>query len=98
MYFQGALMTAITVEHDVSPAKLETMGVDSWPIWRKEVSRFPWSYEQDEVCYLLEGRAIVRPANGEAVTIERGDLVHFPAGLSCTWEILQDVEKHYLLK
>jgi uncharacterized cupin superfamily protein len=24
-----------------------------------------------------------------------GDLVIFPAGLSCTWEIREDVEKHY---
>jgi len=25
----------------------------------------------------------------------RGDLITFPRGLSCTWEILEPVEKHY---
>ena len=91
-------MSEINIEHDVSPAKLEAMGVDGWPIWQKEASSFPWHYEQNEVCYLLEGKAIVRPETGETVEIGRGDLVHFPAGLSCTWEIIEDVEKHYLLK
>ena len=26
---------------------------------------------------------------------KRGDLITFPAGMSCTWEIHEDVEKHY---
>ncbi|MEW8131172.1 MAG: cupin domain-containing protein, partial [Candidatus Thiodiazotropha endolucinida] len=25
----------------------------------------------------------------------RGDLITFPAGMKCTWEITKDVEKHY---
>lgn len=91
-------MSEITIEHDVSPAKLDAMNVDAWPVWEKEVSTFPWSYEQEEMCYLLEGKAIVAPEGGEPVTIQRGDLVCFPAGLFCTWEITEAVEKHYLLK
>ena len=31
----------------------------------------------------------------EPQEFKRGDLIIFPAGLSCTWEILKDVEKHY---
>jgi uncharacterized cupin superfamily protein len=91
-------MPTITIEHHVAPAKLETMGVDIWPIWEKEVSTFPWHYDQDEICYLLEGRAVVTPASGAPVIIQRGDLVRFPAGLSCTWEITDAVRKHYLFK
>lgn len=91
-------MAEITIEHGVSPAKLDAMDVDVWPIWEKEVSIFPWTYDQEEVCYLLEGEAIVTPENGNPITIQRGDLVCFPAGLSCTWEITEAVEKHYLLK
>ena len=85
----------ILVEHNASPAKLDVMGVFDWPIWQKEVSTFPWKYDQQETCYLLDGEVIVTPEGGEPVKISRGDLVTFPAGMSCTWEILQDVRKHY---
>ncbi|MDX2216553.1 MAG: cupin domain-containing protein [Oculatellaceae cyanobacterium bins.114] len=37
----------------------------------------------------------VTPQDGEPVQLGKGDLVTFPAGMSCTWTILQAVEKHY---
>lgn len=74
---------------------LERLGVSSWPIWTKEVSTFPWSYDSEETCYLLEGDVIVTPSGGSPVHIAAGDLVTFPAGMSCTWEIRQPVRKHY---
>jgi len=89
------MSAGITIEHNPSPAKLDVMGVYDWPIWTKEVSSFPWQYDKQEKCYLLEGDVIVTPDGGEPVHIQEGDLVTFPAGLSCTWEIREDVEKHY---
>jgi len=47
------------------------------------------------VCYFLRGKEIVTPDGGDPLELGRGDLVTFPAGMSCTWEILEDVEKHY---
>ena len=91
-------MQQIHVEHHTSPVKLEAMGVDGWPIWEKEVSRFDWHYEREEICYILEGEAIVTPDGGEPVTISRGDIVHFPAGMFCVWEITAPIEKHYTFK
>ena len=89
----------ITIEHNVSPAKLDAMHVDSWATWQKGVSTFDWHYDTDETCYILEGEAIVTPRDGQPVTIQRGDLVTFPAGLSCTWQITEDdMEKHYIFK
>lgn len=88
-------MSAIQVEHNPAPAKLEVMGVYGWPIWEKEISRFPWAYDSKETCYLLEGEVTVTPDGGDPVEIKRGDLVIFPAGLSCTWEIRAPVRKHY---
>ncbi len=88
-------MGQITVEHNPSPAKLEVMGVYDWPIWAKEASTFPWTYDTKETCYFLEGDVIVTPEGGEPVRMGAGDLVIFPAGLSCTWEIREPVEKHY---
>jgi hypothetical protein len=67
----------------------------SWPIWEKEISRFDWHYDQTEECYLLEGKAVVETNDGEKVQFGKGDFVKFPEGLSCVWEILEPVKKHY---
>jgi len=88
-------MNEILCEHRPSPAKLEVLGVYDWPIWRKEASTFPWHYDRKETCYFLKGRVIVTPEGGEPMEFRRGALVTFPAGLSCTWEIVEPVEKHY---
>jgi uncharacterized cupin superfamily protein len=52
-------------------------------------------YDSQETCYFLEGNVIVTPDGRQPVQISKGDLVTFPAGMSCTWEITQDVKKHY---
>lgn len=88
-------MLPILCERKPSPAKLEVLGVYDWPVWKKEVSRFPWSFSEAETCYILRGRAIITPEQGEPVEIQRGDLVSFPAGLNCSWDILEAIEKHY---
>lgn len=85
----------IQVERQPSPEQLEQWGVSRWPIWTKDASEFPWTYDEQETCYFLEGEVIVTPDGGEAVSMGVGDLVTFPAGMSCTWKILKDVKKHY---
>ena len=85
----------ILLERNPSPMKLEVMGVYDWPIWRKEASRFAWTYQQQETCYILRGRFTVTPEGGESQHFQRGDLITFPQGMQCTWEITEDVEKHY---
>ena len=75
--------------------ELKGQGVFDWPIWEKEVSRFDWSYDSDETCYLLQGQVEVTTADGQRVRFGAGDLVRFPAGLSCTWEISVPVKKHF---
>ena len=77
------------------PADLEREGVFDWPTWEKEVSRFDWHYDEDETCYLLEGQVAVTTPDGRSVTFGAGDMVHFPAGLSCVWDISAPVKKHY---
>ena len=85
----------ITIEHLPAQEKLEAEGVMQWPIWSCEASSFPWRYDQTERCYLLEGEVTVTPEHGAAVHFGAGDLVTFPAGLSCHWEIHRAVRKHY---
>lgn len=87
----------ILCEHRPSEMKLDIMGVFDWPIWKKGIGEWPWKYDRRETCYFLRGRVEVE-VNGETQTFGRGDLVIFPVGLSCTWRILEPVEKHYLLE
>ena len=75
--------------------ELKENGVFDWPIWEKEVSRFDWYYDVDETCYLLEGQVKVTLHNGESVEFGAGDMVHFPEGLSCEWDISVPVKKHF---
>ncbi|MBL7073595.1 MAG: cupin domain-containing protein [Candidatus Omnitrophica bacterium] len=75
--------------------KLEELNVDSWPIWEKETSKFEWSYDEKETCYILEGNATVCPEDGEFASFGAGDIVVFPAGMKCTWEITVPIRKRY---
>lgn len=88
-------MSKITVEHNPDPVTLAKLGVASWPTWSKEVSSFPWTYSDKETAYVLEGQVTVTPDGGEPVSFGKGDLVVFPAGMSCTWEVKQPLRKHY---
>jgi uncharacterized cupin superfamily protein len=88
-------MSEIKVERKPPKDRLDALEVKSWPIWTKEVSEFPWSYDSSETCYLLEGEVVVTPDGGEPVTITAGDLVTFPRGMSCRWDVRSPVRKHY---
>jgi len=88
-------MKEIKVEKQPSETRLQELGVKSWPTWTKEVSEFPWEYDSEETCYILEGEVIVTPEGGQPVKIKAGDLVTFPEGMKCVWKILKDIRKHY---
>ena len=88
-------MSQIVVVRNAPREKIVALNAESWPIWTKEVSKFPWSYDEPETCYFLEGEVTVTPDAGEPVTVGKGDLVTFPSGMSCTWDIKKPVRKHY---
>lgn len=75
--------------------KRRQLNIHSWPIWTKECSRFDWHYDETEACYILEGRVLVSTPEGEKIELGAGDYVIFPKGLSCTWEVLEPIKKHY---
>ena len=81
--------------HNPDRAKLTKLGVSGWPTWSKEVSKFPWTYGDPETANVLEGVVTVTPEGGEPVAFGAGDLVTFPAGMSCIWEIRKPFCKHY---
>jgi uncharacterized cupin superfamily protein len=88
-------MHPIKIEREPPEERLRELGVREWPVWTKKISSFPWSYDAAETCYFLDGDVIVTPDGGEPVRVGRGDLVTFPAGMSCTWDVRVPVRKHY---
>ncbi len=91
---QAKTVAGIVVEKNPSPQRLEELKAKTWDIWEKEPSTFDWSYDEPEVCYFLAGDVTVKTPEGD-VHIEKGDLVTFPKGLRCTWQVKQAVRKHY---
>ena len=73
-----------------------SQSVFRWGTWGCLPGKFPWSYGENESCYLLSGKVTVTPVDGRpAVTFEKGDFVTFPAGLSCEWDVTESVQKHF---
>lgn len=76
------------------PTEAEVKEASAWPVWEKEVSSFPWHYDERETCLILEGEVVVK-CSGCEVSFGAGDYVVFPKGLSCVWNIKRTVRKHY---
>ena len=83
----------ITVKK-ATPEMLRELGTDSWPTWTCPVSKFDWSYDDEETCHFHEGEVVVHTADGD-VEMRQGDVVSFPKGLKCTWEVKKPVRKVY---
>ena len=77
--------------------KLDSLGVDRWSSWECDASTFDWEYDSDEVCYILEGKVKVKTPE-EEVEVNKDDLVTFPKGLKCTWNVLDKIRKVYTFK
>lgn len=74
--------------------EIQTRNIRKWPIWTKEISRFPWYYDSDEECLILEGEFNVETDEG-LFSVKPGDFVIFKKGLKCVWDIKKPVRKHY---
>ena len=79
----------------ITDMEKQSLGIDAWPTWTKEVSTFPWSYSDRETAYILEGDVTVTSNTGESISFGPGDLVIFEAGLDCTWDVKSLLRKHY---
>jgi uncharacterized protein len=78
------------------PSPQEIAETKGWGIWSKEVSEFPWHYDDTETCYIIEGEAIAFDDQDHKIRFRAGDMVQFERGLSCTWKISKPIRKRYL--
>ena len=87
-------MKEVIISKAISTDELAKWNIESWSNWECEVSKFDWSYSDDETAYILSGSVIVE-AYGKKYEINKGDLVHFPKGMACNWDIKEDIKKVY---
>ena len=78
----------------LSDVEVDNMGILNWPIWTCEVSEFPWQYDVEESCLILEGEVYVA-AGSDTLQIKPGDFVIFQKGLACVWQVTKPIRKHY---
>ena len=69
-------------------------GIEKWPVWTKEVSRFDWYYDSNEECLIVDGEAKVE-YEGKTQVIKAGDFVTFKKGLRCVWNVIKPIKKYY---
>ena len=85
----------IIINSPCSASIIVKYGIKNWPIWECAPSKFPWKYNEKETCLILKGEATINTENNDIYKIKSGDLVTFPKGLSCTWEVHKEIKKHY---
>mmetsp|Transcript_16018 Transcript_16018/g.30186 ORF Transcript_16018/g.30186 Transcript_16018/m.30186 type:complete len:98 (-) Transcript_16018:76-369(-) len=73
--------------------------ISSWGAWGCDVSKFDWTYSGTETAYVLEGEVMVTPTGAwsscKPTKVEAGDLVVFPDGMTCVWDVTKAIKKHY---
>lgn len=77
------------------PTAAQLAEMKTQPTWSAETSVFDWEYDATETCYVLEGQVRVTTPDGEAVEFGKGDMVTFPKGLSCTWDVRKPIRKPF---
>lgn len=77
--------------------ELASLNIKEWNPWECEPSTFDWEYDSEEWCYLHEGKVKIKTPEGE-IEIKKGDLVKFPKGLKCVWNVVEKVKKVYTFK
>ncbi len=89
-------MSAIKIKRPTEE-ELKSLNIDSWSPWECEPGTFDWEYDSEETAYVFEGRVKVKTPEGET-DINKGDLVTFPKGLKCTWNVIEKIKKVYTFK
>ena len=107
MIFQGSLiywksgkvkfLVKIKIKSPCSASEIIKYGIKNWPIWECEPSKFSWSYNEKEICLIIEGEASIYMSEGKLIYLKSGDLVEFPKGLKCEWQITKKIKKHFRL-
>jgi len=84
----------LLIERGISQARQSELGIHGWPTWKDAEGEHMLSYDAAEKSYFLAGSATLTAEDGEAVTVNPGDLVVIPAG-NCRWQGHSRGHRHY---
>ncbi|KAG7557304.1 RmlC-like cupin domain superfamily [Arabidopsis suecica] len=90
----------VKILSQVSDTKLAQLDYTSWTKWEGDPSTFPWTFENTETIYFVEGKVKVNvdghEKEEEAFEIGKGDVVVFPKNMKCVWNITESVKKYFI--
>ena len=78
------------------PTDKEKEEFKNYPVWECKPSVFNWYYDSGEICLVTEGDVTIE-YEGKTVSFTAGDLVTFPKGLQCIWNVKKTIKKHFML-
>jgi uncharacterized cupin superfamily protein len=56
-------------------------------LWRTTASTFRWTHQADEIITVLQGEVAITDGDGTTRSLGAGDVAHFPAGSTQTWDV-----------
>lgn len=84
-------MTRVTSDQALSNPKVALGIWECTPgIWRRQVM-------QAEYSYIIDGKGVFTPDQGDAIEFEGGDAIYFAPGTTGVWDIEETVTKHYFI-
>ena len=66
-------------------------------IWRATIGAWRIAYDETEYCHVTKGRARLLEDSGAIFEIQAGDSFVIAAGFTGIWEVIEDMEKHYMV-
>jgi uncharacterized cupin superfamily protein len=66
-------------------------------IFRSTVGRFTYAQAGDESTIVRKGRVIVTAEDGSVVDCGPGDIMNIPRGITCVFDIREDLEDYYVI-
>ncbi|SAK87604.1 cupin [Caballeronia hypogeia] len=67
-------------------------------IWEATEGTFAMDYPVWEFCHIIAGRCIIREEGREAVELKAGDGFVCRKGLKGTWEVVETMTKHFVVR
>ncbi len=66
--------------------------------WEATIGKWRVNYDEWEYCLIVSGRCIVTGDDGTVITAGPGDAFVLEPGFSGTWEVLEPMRKHFVVR
>jgi len=68
-------------------------------LWSCEPGKFEWTFGWDEFVHVLEGEVeITEDGTENTITLQPGDMAHFPLGMKTHWHVKTAVRKFFVIR